>query len=387
MSTMSLTDIPLEAANPAQRLRRLAAAVRVHFTWWGVHKTLTTQQKEEVGMAYAADSRFLTAGKKILDTRHDAFRKLTGLRTRVANYWRGLTLPYTEPGVRLIRQSYVEAFAHTMEGFREELHQAEAELNEAFGELKADARQRLGRLYNPSDYPPEVRGLFNVEWDFPSVEPPGYLMRLSPELYQQEQERVARRFEEAVQLAEQAFTAEFARLVAHLTDRLASGPDGERKVFRDSAVTNLMEFFERFRQLNVRSNAQLDALVEQARQAVQGVVPNQLRGSEDVRQVVARQLADVQSTLDGMLVDRPRRRIVRSTSSRNGEVYGSGDLPCRGGQLRLRRGHRPGRLRQDVYPTGQPRRARLRWAMVGRSVASQRSPPRPVRPPLRGTGG
>ena len=35
-------------------------------------------------------------------------------------------------------------------------------------------------------------------------------MRLNPDIYQQEQQRVARRFEEAVQLAEQAFMAEFA---------------------------------------------------------------------------------------------------------------------------------------------------------------------------------
>lgn len=44
MSTLTLADIPLESAAPAQRLRRTAAAVRLHFTWWGVHKTLTAQQ-------------------------------------------------------------------------------------------------------------------------------------------------------------------------------------------------------------------------------------------------------------------------------------------------------------------------------------------------------
>src|SRR5947199_5411975 len=105
MSTLTVSDIPLTAESPAQRLRRTAAAVRVHFTWWGTHKTLTAQQKEEVGLAYDADARFLTAGKKLIDVRHEAFRKLTSLRTRVVNAWRGLTLPYTQPGIRLIRQS------------------------------------------------------------------------------------------------------------------------------------------------------------------------------------------------------------------------------------------------------------------------------------------
>src|ERR1700710_786189 len=129
MSTLTVADIPLDAGRPAQRLRRTAAAVRLHFTWWGVHRTLTGQQKEEAGDTYGADARFLTAGKKIVDVRHEAFRRLTSLRTRAVNYWRGLTLPYVEPGVRLIRQADIEAFVHTLEGFREELSQAESELN------------------------------------------------------------------------------------------------------------------------------------------------------------------------------------------------------------------------------------------------------------------
>src|SRR5271165_5291372 len=119
MTTITVSDIPLEASSPAQRLRRTAAASRVSLHWWGTHKTLTSQQKEEVGVTYDADARFLTAGKRIIDTRHDAFRRLTNIRNRLGNYWRGITLPYTEPGIRLIRQSEIESFVHTMEGFRQ----------------------------------------------------------------------------------------------------------------------------------------------------------------------------------------------------------------------------------------------------------------------------
>ncbi|HEV3260663.1 MAG TPA: hypothetical protein VG013_27665, partial [Gemmataceae bacterium] len=307
MSTITVSDFPLEVASPAQRLRRLAAAVRVHFCWWGVHKTLTAQQKEEVGAAYAADARFLTAGKKLGDVRHEAFRALTSLRTRVVNYWRGLTLPYVEAGVRLIRQSDIDAFVHTMAGFQGELTEAEAALNAVYSEIKADARRRLGRLHNPSDYPPEVRGLFGVEWDFPSVEPPSYLMQLNPAIYQQEQERVSHRFEQAVQLAEQGFISEFARIVAHLTEQLTGGPDRERQVFRDSALTNLTEFFERFKHLNVNSSQELDRLVEQAQGLVRGVTPQALRDNDGLRQHVTARMTQMQGQLEGMLVERPRR--------------------------------------------------------------------------------
>jgi hypothetical protein len=227
--------------------------------------------------------------------------------------------------VRLIRQSDLEAFVHTLEGFRDELTQAEADLNAVYDEIKADARQRLGRLYNPDDYPPEVRGLFGVEWDFPSVEPPNYPMRINPEVYQQEQERVARRFEEAVQLAEQAFITEFARLVSHLAERLGNGKGTERRVFRDSAVTNLTEFFSRFQTLNVRSNQDLDRLIEQAQQLVQGLTPQDLRNDDQLRQQVAREMGRMQTRLEGLMVERPRRQIIRPNPARNGAPHAAAD--------------------------------------------------------------
>src|SRR5688500_18877775 len=199
-----------------------------------------------------------------------------------------------------------------MRQFQEDLDRAVADLDRHYAELRAGCRERLGSLYNPADYPPNLRGLFDVDWDFPAVDPPEYLLRLSPQLYQQERTRIEARFEEAVRLAEQAFTAEFAKLVSHLVERLSGGgPDGQRKVFRDSAVANLTDFFQRCRGLNVHSSAELDRLVETARSVVRGVGPQAVRDSDQLRGHVAEQLAGVQSVLDGMMVDQPRRRILR----------------------------------------------------------------------------
>jgi len=153
--------------------------------------------------------------------------------------------------------------------------------------------------------------MFSVEFDFPSVEPPDYLQQLNPLLYEEECMRVQGRFDEAVRLAEEAFTAELAKLVSHLTERLAGQDDGKQKIFRDSAVENLSEFFQRFRDLNVRSSEQLDQLVGQAQRVIRGVEPQDLRDNAGLRQHVATEMSRVQSVLDGLLVDKPRRNILR----------------------------------------------------------------------------
>jgi hypothetical protein len=306
---------------PSERLRLETAAVRVSFTWLGVRKTLTPEQKAEAAESFGAEGQYLSAAKKLLDTRHPAYRAVTAVRGRVVSYWRGVSLPYPEPGVRLIRQDRVESFDRQMKEFKGELADAVADLDGRYDQLRSAARERLGRLYDPRDYPAGLADLFAVGWDFPATEPPDYLLRLKPELFEQERARVAARFDEAVTLAEQAFAVELAGLVSHLSERLggggggASAGDGKPKVFRDSAVANLREFFDCFAELNVRSNEQLDELVERAKRIVAGVDPQELRDSDRLRQEVHAGLSSVRQTLDGLLVDKPRRRILRAAST------------------------------------------------------------------------
>src|SRR3954453_11539428 len=183
---------------PAQRLRATMAACRVQYTWFGTQKTLTPEQRALAAEAFDAEGQFLSAGKKLIDTKPSAFRAVTAIRTKITDYWKGLTLPFPEPGVRLIKQEKVEEFAATLADFSAELEDGGANLDRPYGELKRAAAQRLGSLFNAADYPETLVGLFGVAWDFPNVEPPDYLVQLSPGLYEQERARVAARFEEAV---------------------------------------------------------------------------------------------------------------------------------------------------------------------------------------------
>ena len=307
----TVLDEPTTHSNPAQRLRTTMAGVRLSVTSLGVRKTLTPQQRAQAADTFGAEGAYMSAAKKLIDTTHPAFKRVTGVKNQAVQFWKGLSLPYPEPGLRLIRQDDIQGFDVQMTTLKSELDEAVAGLNEHYDELVSAARNRLGSLFNTGDYPESLIGMFDIQWDYPSVEPPDYLRQLNPQLYEQEAQRVAARFDEAVQLAEQAFLEELSALVSHLTERLAGNDDGKPKTFRDTSVTNLTDFFERFRRLNVRSNEELDELVQRAQQVVRGVEPQALRDSQTLRQQVNTQLSSVQSSLDGLLVDRPRRNILR----------------------------------------------------------------------------
>lgn len=310
--TTTITSTELTDNTTASgRLRNTMTAARVSFTWLGVHKSLNGTQKDQAAHTFGAESKFVSAAKKLLDTAHPAFKAVTAIRSKAVTYWKGCSLPFPEPGIRLIRQDNVEEFNIQMTAFARELDRAVASLESHYDDLRNAARIRLGELFDPADYPATLAGLFAIEHDFPSVEPPPYLRQLNPELYRQECQRVQARFEEAVRLAEQAFIEELSRLVAHVTERLTGQEDGRPKVFRDTAVSNLNDFFERFRTLNIRSNAQLDEVVQHAQRILQGVDPQQLRDYQWLRQYTSNRMSVVQSRLDQLMVDRPRRNILR----------------------------------------------------------------------------
>ena len=315
-TTTQPTNTPVTQTTPnaAQRLRTTMAAVRLAFTWLGVRKTLAPEQRTTAARVFHADRELLSASKLILDLKHPAYRAVAAVRSEASGYWRTVTLPFPEAGIRLLPQSSLGLFATTMQTYRERLQEAARELAEQYDTMKSEAERRLGTLYSASDYHTTLDGLFDMEWSVIPIEPPQYLVALNPEVFQAEQARVRERFENAVELAEQAFATELQRLTAHLAERLTGLYDGQPKVFRDSAIQNLTDFFERFRRLNIRSSPQLDMLVEEAQQVITGIEPQQLRDSVRLRQMVARDFEQIQASVGEMLVDRPRRNILRRGS-------------------------------------------------------------------------
>src|SRR5207342_70755 len=122
------------SVSPAQWLRETAAAVRISFTWFGVRKSLTNEQKNQAAESFGAEGDYLSARKKLLDTKHASYKEVTGVRGKVSAYWRSLTVPFPEAGIRLIRQHEVEGFNQQMAGYRSELDAAVTMLDNHYSE-------------------------------------------------------------------------------------------------------------------------------------------------------------------------------------------------------------------------------------------------------------
>ena len=114
-TTTQPTNTPSTQATPnaANRLRTTMAAVKLSFTWLGVRKTLAPEQRTTAARAFHADRELLSASKLILDLKHPAYRAVAAVRSEASSYWRTVTLPFPEAGIRLLPQNSLGMFAST----------------------------------------------------------------------------------------------------------------------------------------------------------------------------------------------------------------------------------------------------------------------------------
>ena len=306
-----MTDAAPSRREFAQRLREETMACRLERSQFGTSRKVNDEQKGRMAELFGADASRLAANKKLLNKRHDAYLAVTSALNRARDCWMDNTVPYPEPGLRLIKRDRVEAFDTAMRAIKADLDAAKLELERVYtDELIPDARERLGSLFNVADYPMEISGEFDVAWGFSNVEPAEYLREISPRLYEAEQERVRARFEEAIALTEAAFVEELSQMVSRLVDRLTPQPDGKKQVITESSVENLNGFFDRFRTLNIGSNADLDRIVDEALRIVKGVDVKNLRKDVTAQGSIRSSMQELARQLDGMVVDRPKRKIT-----------------------------------------------------------------------------
>ncbi len=73
---------------------------------------------------------------------------MTAIRSRIISYWKGITLPYPEPGIRLIRRLTLIRAQCSLTTLKADLAESVEQLEEHYAELKRQARERLGSLFN-----------------------------------------------------------------------------------------------------------------------------------------------------------------------------------------------------------------------------------------------
>jgi translation elongation factor EF-G len=187
----------------------------------------------------------------------------------------------SEPSIRLIRRELVEEFRAQMDTIRAELEDAVQELNTHFDEIIEEMRVRRGDAFNISDYPPTLLNSFSISYDFPSVECASEIRTLNPQLWLDECSRIRENLDSALYRAEEEYRSSIVSMIEGLTERLTPNPDGSKKKFRSTSVTNISDFIETFRATSIGSTTQMQELVSRFEAIVGDTSADTLRKSQE----------------------------------------------------------------------------------------------------------
>ena len=213
----------------------------------------------------------------------------------------GLCLPF-EIGIHLLPIAKIQQTEDLLKQRAEEREALVKKFLKAYPELVKNASKRLRGLYNATDYPPvkEVAKEFSFYWQYVSFDVPGKLKELSSEMWNQEREKAAKRMAEAAENIQLVLRESMLQLVKKMSDRLKSDPDVKPLVFRNTLVANLTEFLGNFDFRNVTDDAQLQAVVKQARSLLDGVDADALRNTDTLREKVQKEMGKMAKSLEKM---------------------------------------------------------------------------------------
>lgn len=250
-----------------------------------------------------ADPEFISAVKYLVD--RDCLKPIEKVRNEARNYIYNKSLPFPIPGVLFIPKDLISTVDKKLQDLKNVFDNRVNEFINQYEIFVNIAKTKLNSLFNPLDYPKNIRNHFDFEWKFFNLSTSGNLQLISPELYEREKEKFIKTIENFQDMAVLTLRESFREMLDRIVDRLS----GEGKIFRNSTITNLQEFISDFKALNINNDKELESLIEKCKAVLSGVDPDIIREDKKFRQAIAMSMESIQNELSKLMVTKPKRRI------------------------------------------------------------------------------
>lgn len=259
-----------------------AMMARLTISQWTGRKTdkkITDEVEKAHGAKDAGNFRKLLVDKSLLDP----IAKIAGA---AREYHYHVTLAWSDNGDRVLPSALFLNYTQAMRKFKSDFETAvQGMLNKYPTEVQA-ARQRLGTMYDPGDYPDSstLREKFGLGTEFNPI-PSANDFRV--EVDADARESIQADIEgKVVERQAQAVKATIAR-VKDVVEKMYEKLSDDKAVFRDSLVTNVSDLREILIGLNITNNGLINELAVDLKSLDEP--PEGLRKSMVLRAKVAQQ--------------------------------------------------------------------------------------------------
>lgn len=279
-----------------------AMLVNLSISVWTARKKDTKVSKEVATDKHASRDSVSVHKKLLGDCKaHEAVQKFAG-NARTDHYKR--TMPWSDAGscLRLLPTAMYFDYHKEITGTQMEFYRLVDDFVDTYRQSVYDARIKLGDLFDESEYPSveEIRTKFRFDFTYiPLPEASDFRLDIGKSANAELQSHYAQWYQEQLASAMGDIWGRLYDALSHMSERLDQSTD-EKKVFRDSLVSNVEEMIEIMQKCNVVNDPAMEESRQKLLRALRGVTPEGLRKDVGLRRETKRSIDEIIRNLPGL---------------------------------------------------------------------------------------
>ena len=259
-----------------------------------IHQWTARKQDKAVAAQVEAQHGAKDAGrynKLLVNKVHlDPIARIAG---RIRDYHYERTLPWGDNGDRLLPSTQFFEYTQKIRALKDEFEAHVEQFAQIYPTEVQNARSRLGTMYDPKDYPRDVRDRFGIETSFaPVATAADFRVDIGEEAVAEIKKDITKQLGLRERAALRSCWERLRDTVQKLHDKMLE----EKPIFRDSLIENLRELIELLPSLNISNDEGLNSACGAASGLLYG--PDRLRQSSSARNDVVRLSAELLKTIN-----------------------------------------------------------------------------------------
>jgi hypothetical protein len=268
----------------APTLASASMLVEVNISNW-VGRKKDKRASEDVVTQNHAAAGVANVNKKLLadsDNLRAIQQHVTATRAAHAH----MTMPWSNSGLRLLPTAQYFKYQQTMTDMQNEFERLITNFLDSYNDEVIDVQMKLGDLFSRDDYPTtgdlERKFGFSINY-MPLPDAGDFRIDIGNEALAEVKQQYSEFYAKQYSTAMNDVWTRLHKALTSMSDRLDYSSKEDKKVFRDTLVSNVTDMIELLRVCNVTNSTQMSAMADSLEEAMSGVTPDALREDDYFR--------------------------------------------------------------------------------------------------------
>ena len=266
-------------------------------TWTG--RKLDKRASQDVITRNNADAGIANVHKKLLGN-CDELTAVQKFTANVRNLHYGMTMPWSDTGLRLLPTAQYMKYHTAMTEVQNEYERMVQTFLDAYDWAITQSQAKLGDMFDPADYPStdSIASKFRFRFSYiPLPDAGDFRIDIGNEGNELVRSHYQSYYAEQLKSAMDDVWQRAYKALSKMSERLDYADHEQKKVFRDTLVSNVTDMVELLNVCNVTGDSQMAALAMKLDDTLRGVTPDALREDGYLRAETKRAVDDVIKSL------------------------------------------------------------------------------------------